>query len=94
MNRIEQLRELDARAWSEGRASGIVPDLGGVAIEKFTAKYGKRAGQSRRYYALSGNVITRKELLRRARRLDAKEGLENLLAKCLREGQAELENQS
>lgn len=85
MTRVQLIRELDARAWSEGKANGIVPDMGAVAILKHTDS----KGRSRRYYGCVGEKVTRKELIHRARKLDAKDGLQALLAKCLRESAIE-----
>ena len=85
MTRVQLMRELNARAWKEGAAEGIVPGVGGVAITKFTCTVGKQAGKSRRYYFLNGAESTRKALVRKARALDAKDGLQALLAKCCHE---------
>ena len=89
MDRVKTLRELDARAWKEGKADGIVPDLGAVAIVKFTCSAGASAGKSRRYYGLNGKKATAAALYRRARALDARDGLQVLLAKCCRESAVE-----
>ena len=85
MDRVKTLRELDARAWKEGKADGIVPDIGAVAVVKFTAS----AGRSRRYYGLNGKKATAAALYRKARALDARDGLQVLLAKCCRESAIE-----
>ena len=89
MTRVQLVRELDARALKEGSSEGIVPGVGGVAIQRFTYSAGRKAGKHRRYYFLNGAQTSRTKLVRKARALDAKDGLQELLQKCLRESAIE-----
>ena len=89
MTRVQLIRELEARALNDGSAEGIVSGVGGVAIQTFTYAAGKKAGKKRRYHFLNGAQTTRAQLVRKARALDAKDGLQELLRKCLRESAIE-----
>lgn len=89
MNRVQLIRELDARALKEGSSEGIVPGVGGVAIQRFTYSAGKKAGRHRLHRFLNGAETSRAKLVRKARALDAKDGLQVLLQKCLRESAIE-----